>query len=111
MFKVGQALLGQIPFPDGDFPKYSRPYLIVDVSPDEIGIVTVSSTAGKESKLVLTSNYSLGQYDPPFIKPSFVKLDSFQRIPVTIAIKMKLLNNGRCLNSTDMGYILTHLKR
>jgi len=110
MFKIGQALLGKVPFPDGQFPQYIRPYLIVNVSSDKIGILTVSSTAGKENKLLFSSNYPLKNYNPPFIKPSFVKLDSFQNISIQTAQKMKLLSGGSCLNKIDLENILNHLK-
>jgi hypothetical protein len=75
---VGQAVLGNFPFPDGTASEYLRPYLVVFVKPDCAGVLTVSSLHGKEHKLLMPTNYEIKKYDPPFNKPVFVKLDSLK---------------------------------
>ena len=45
-FVVGQAFWGKIRFPDGEFPAYERPYLIVGIDDEYIEILTVSSVTG-----------------------------------------------------------------
>ena len=109
MYKVGQAILGKIDFLDGQIPKYYRPYLIVKIFENEIGIINVSSIQGKEHKLLFSTNKELIKYNPPFDKPSFVKLDSQQVISITKAEEMLLLCGGECLDSIEMKEIIDML--
>lgn len=82
-FVVGQAFWGKIRFPDGEFPAYERPYLIVGIDDEYIEILTVSSVAGKEWELTLPTNKEIFKYDPPFPRRTFVKLDSLQRVHIS----------------------------
>lgn len=108
-YKVGQAVLAKVRFKDGDMPKYSRPYLIVGVGDNYIDVINVSSSEGKESKLQKKSNKALFQYSPPFIKPSFVKLDSLVRINPKNE-QLKLLCGGKTLNTKELSEILELIK-
>lgn len=108
-FEVGQGVLGKIRFVDGSMPDYDRPYLIVKITEAEVFLLNVSSVRGKEWKLALKSNYGLKQYRPPFIKPSFVKLDSLVRISKQDCQTMRLLYGGSCLNDNDLQTILRKL--
>ncbi len=110
MYQVGQGVFGKIRFKDGDMPIYSRPYLIIYVSDEQLGVLNVSSTLGKEHKIIYPTNYSLQNYNPPFIKPSFVKLDSLSYISLDEAANFKLLEDGKCLNQDDLQKIITLLK-
>lgn len=73
-FAAGQGILGRIPFANGNMPEYDRP--VISVNADYIEVLIISSIKGKERKLLFPSNERLKIYDPPFDKPSFVKLDS-----------------------------------
>lgn len=110
MFKIGQVLLGKLPYQDGEVPNYLRPYLIVEIGDNDIGVLIISSSEGKEHKLLFKSNYSIKIYNPPLLKPSFVKLDSLQKISISTANKMKLLDNGKSLNEEDVKTILLKIK-
>ncbi|MCQ2387649.1 MAG: hypothetical protein MJ066_04315 [Clostridia bacterium] len=109
MYQVGQAIFGKIGFVDGQIPEYDRPYLIVMVKDYELGIITVSSTQGKEHKLLFPTNKKLINYNPPFLKPSFVKLDSYQTISIDQADAMILLQSGKCLNNIEINEIINRL--
>lgn len=77
----GQAIFGRVRYSDGSMPEYNRPYLIVSVEKDFVEVVSVSSTKGKEWKLMFANNCVIHDYNPPFNKPSFVKLNSVSKIP------------------------------
>lgn len=81
-FVVGQGILGKIRFKDGAFPAYDRTYLIVTAETNYIEVLNVSSIKGKERKLAFPTNERLRLYNPPFVMPSFVKLDSLTSIDV-----------------------------
>ena len=104
---VGQGLLGKIKFKDGTFPQYDRPYLVVYVDNSKIGLLNVSSVAGKEHKLAFRSNHLIQKYNPPFIKSSFVKLDSLVYMSHKESQDMYLLSNGQCLLYTELQKILS----
>lgn len=75
-FVEGQGILGKIRFVDGELPEYNRTYLIINVTSEYIEVLNVSSIRGKERKLAFPTNERLRSFKPPFLKPSFVKLDS-----------------------------------
>lgn len=106
MIRIGQGLLGRIQFPDGTFPSYDRPYLVVSVTATHVGLLNVSSTAGKEHKLLFPENRRLVKHDPPFLKDSFVKLDSLVYIPISDVDRFRLLHSGDCLEEEELLSIL-----
>ena len=108
--KIGQAIWAKINFKQGMIAKYNRPYLIVKVHSDSvIDILDVSTTKGKEHKLVYSSNFHLSNYDPPFPRDSFVKIDSLRTINL-LDIEYELLKNGECLCDQDMKSISNKLE-
>ena len=104
-FVEGQGVLGKIRFVDGEFPSYDRTYLIVTVELDYMEVLNVSSIKGKERKLAFSSNERLRTYDPPFKKPSFVKLDSLTRIESADWGNLQVLNSGRTLDAAELARI------
>ena len=101
-YKEGQALWGQVSFSNGQAPAYNRPYLIVTVLTDKIGIVDISTVQGKEKKLLYKTNYHISQYNPPLFKDSFAKLDSYRLIPLYTANRLKVMDGGKTLNQSDL---------
>lgn len=101
-FVEGQGILGKIAFPDGEFPAYDRTYLIVTVAEDYLEVLNVSSVKGKERKLAFPSNEKLHLYNPPFLKPSFVKLDSLTRLRREEFDTIHVLNSGRILDAKEL---------
>ncbi len=108
--KVGQGVLAKIKYKSGTDESKLRPYLIVYVDSDKIKVLIVSSLAGKEHKLAYKSNYRLESFRPPFLRESFVKLDSQQEIDIEVAKKLKILSGGDILNQKDLYEILNRLK-
>ena len=101
-FVVGQGILGKIQFVDGEIPAYNRTYLVVSAESDYIEVLNVSSTRGKERKLAFPTNERLRTYNPPFIKPSFVKLDSLTRVDRADWGELQLLHSGKTLDEDEL---------
>ncbi|MDD2494686.1 MAG: hypothetical protein PHE29_05790 [Tissierellia bacterium] len=111
MFEVGQGILGKIKYVDGTLPNKNRTYIIVDVSEDgkKIKVLNVSSVKGKEHKLAFPSNQRLKKYNPPFLRDSFVKLDSLSEVDASDFSSIMILNNGNKLDCDEMNTIIQGL--
>ncbi len=109
MLRKGQAILLKLDFCDGGICEYKRPFLVVDKNNDYIYLLNISSTKGKEHKLGRRSNMLIKRYKPPFVKSSFVKLDSMYIVPNEEYIKNCLLNEGRALHPIELKNILDSL--
>lgn len=105
-FEVGQGVKGRARFRDGEMPLYDRVYLVVEVGENYIGVLNLSSIRGKERKLAFDSNVKLERYNPPFYRPSFVKLDSLTYITVDDHFELTLLCDGKKLNTEELESIL-----
>jgi len=106
MFLIGQGLYGKIRFADGELPKYDRTYLVVEVSTDKIGVMNVSSVSGKVHKLLFPTNKLINKHYPPFLKKSFVKLDSLVYVTIAEASKALVLESGKPLDQAELNSIL-----
>ena len=95
----GQGVLGIVRFADGTMPSYDRTYLVVDTDVSGISLLNVSSVAGKERKLLYPTNREIKKFKPPFLKRSFVKLDSLVHITYAEATALKVLHNGASLDA------------
>lgn len=104
-FIEGQGVLGKIRFMDGEFPAYDRTYLVVTAKSEYIEVLNVSSIKGKERKLAFPTNERLRLYNPPFVMPSFVKLDSLTRVESSDWGNLHVLNSGRTLDRTELARI------
>ena len=102
LFIEGQGILGKIRFVDGEFPAYDRTYLVVTAEADYIEVLNVSSIKGKERKLAFPANERLRSYNPPFVIPSFVKLDSLIKVKSYEWGNLQVLNAGRTLDRTEL---------
>ncbi len=105
-FVEGQGVLGKITFRDGKTPKYDRTYLVVSVLKDYIEVLNVSSLKGKERKLAYSTNKEIKNYNPPFLKPSFVKLDSLSKVEKNQWDNLQILHNGETLNINELNTII-----
>lgn len=104
-FMEGQGILGKVRFVDGEMPQYDRTYLIVGVESAYIEVLNVSSIKGKERKLAFPTNERLRVYNPPFVKPSFVKLDSLSRVDKADWGNIHLLSKGRTLDKGELARV------
>jgi len=111
MVEVGQGLFGRVQFPDGSMPSYGRPYIVISVDEENVGVLNVSSVAGKEHKLVFSTNKRLVKFNPPFLKASFVKLDSLTYISHDTAASLRVLDGGKKLDSRELQAITDAMKR
>ena len=109
-FKEGQAVLGKIRFRDGQEPQYPRPYLVVTVTAEYIEVLNVSSIQGKDYKLAYSTNTRINPYNPPFMKPSFVKLDSLTRVDSSLFGGLHLLAKGAVLDAQELNRIKSLIK-
>lgn len=105
-FAAGQGVLGRVRFKDGELPDYDRTYLVVLVASDYIEILNVSSIKGKARKLAFPTNERLRSFCPPFLMPSFVKLDSLTRVPRAEWGGLQILNGGRTLDENELNRII-----
>jgi hypothetical protein len=110
MLRIGQGVLGIICFKDGVMPTYPRTFLIVYISTTQVGVLNVSSVAGKEHKLLFPENRPINNYKPPFMKDSFVKMDSLVYITPIEAAQLRILHNGDCLEPNELNEIINGIK-
>lgn len=108
-FSAGHGILGKIRFKDGVMPAYDRTYLVVAVGADYLEVVNVSSIKGKERKLLFPSNEPLKKYKPPFMVPSFVKLDSLVRVQFSDCVNLQILHGGQKLDSGELNRIIAKI--
>ncbi|MBQ2923380.1 MAG: hypothetical protein IJE60_09935 [Tyzzerella sp.] len=101
-FMEGHGILGRITFRDGEVPSYDRTYLVTHATDDFIEVLNVSSIRGKERKLAFPTNERLRSFNPPFLMPSFVKLDSLTRVPKSEWDNLQVLNGGRTLDASEL---------
>ena len=111
MLQVGHVIIVKMPFRDGTESKYPRPYLIIRAGADTVDVLNISSTSGKEYKLLYPTNIAILHYNPPLREPSFVKLDSMQTVKIfdLNSWGAKLYGNGQPLNQNDTNRILSTL--
>ena len=105
MLREGQGVYGRITFVDGVFPEYDRTYLVVSVSDENVGVLNISSAIGKAASLLLPTNRYINNHYPPFLKKSFVKLDSYVRITIDEALSLRVLANGETLDDRELDAI------
>ena len=110
MVRVGQGVLGRVRFRDGGYPQYDRTCLVVEVTPQRVGLLNVSSTAGKEAKLLFSTNRRISRFNPPFLKDSFVKLDSLVYIDHAAASGMRVLCSGQTLDAVELADIIANIR-
>ena len=102
----GQGVLGSVRFVDGTMPSYNRTYLVVGTDESGVSLLNVSSSAGKERKLLFSTNRKIAKFNPPFMKPSFVKLDSLVHITYEEAANLQILCGGACLDANELSGIV-----
>ncbi|WP_207635572.1 hypothetical protein [Clostridium botulinum] len=93
-------------YADGERITKKRPFLVIEVSEKKIKVLNVSSSKNKEHKLGFKSNKRINKYNPPFLKPSFVKLDALYIIEKDSRLKHFLLNNGRKIFPLELENII-----
>lgn len=106
----GQALLINGFFANGSEFPYPRPFLIIESSASVIRCLNVSSLKGKAAKLSYSSNKNIRSYNPPFMYPSFVKLDELYEIERFPELGRLLLCGGKTLDQRSLSEIISDFK-
>lgn len=72
-----QGIWLRTPFANGNLYDANRPFIVIDTEPqnNQFTALNVSSSRGKEKKLLYSSNKKLVTSCSPFPQPSFVKMD------------------------------------
>lgn len=94
--QAGNGIYLKLPhFADGG-EGYKRTLLVVNTeeSAKRVLLLNVSSTKDKEHKLIRNSNELLLKYNPPFRRPSFIKLDSLYIIDYFDELSQLLFRSG-----------------
>lgn len=108
IFLPGQGLLIKGQFANGEYCKYERPFLIISVSNTTVSALNVSSLKGKEKKLMIASNKRIFPYKPPFILPSFVKLDELYHFELFPQLDQFLVMNGKGMPPESINNVITN---
>jgi len=99
----GQGVLLRIStFGDGGSCDKPRTFLVIEIDDEcqKIKLLNVSSVQGKERKLLYDSNIEIHKYNPPFLRPSYVKLDALYETSVNSMFT--ILNKGKSLDNTEL---------
>jgi hypothetical protein len=106
--KQGVGIRIQSCFADGTVCPYKRPFLIIefDSTNGKIKMLNVSSVLGKERKLLFKSNRLIKKYKPPFVDPSFVKLDELYEVQYFSNLEKSIVHNAEVLDNVEMADIL-----
>lgn len=104
----GNGLMLQIPYADGAPGNYPRPFLVIGTSEEnkEITLLNVSSVKGKETKLLMESNELLKKFNPPFMRPSFVKVDALYKVEYCAELENKKLMNGAFYDISELENVI-----
>lgn len=106
----GQGLLLKLPYADGGICKKKRTFLVIHVTDDSCYLLNVSSVKGKVRKLQFKSNILINNYNPPFLKPSFVKIDAIYKLEYFPELAKSILNSGNKLDRDELNNIENKLK-
>lgn len=101
--REGQALLGRVAYKDtGELPEKDRVYLVIKATQTDVVLLNVFSVAGKEHKLTFPTNYHIRNFNPPFMRDSFVKLDSAVTVSMSELSHFYVLHSGKTLNIAEL---------
>ena len=110
MICVGSGLKLFVIFANGSRCPYSRVLLVIDIDTTNhiISCLNVSGlTPDKQWKLSLPSNKKIDRHYPPFINPSFVKLDERYLISSCDKLELQLCDNGSVMEGEQFSKIVT----
>lgn len=80
IISFGEGLFLRLPYADNGRLSKRRTFLTIGEEGNYILLLNVSTTRGKENKLLYSSNQRIIKYNPPFKWESFVKLDSIYKV-------------------------------
>ena len=98
----GHGLLLKLPYADGGTCSKKRTFLVIDTDSIHIYLLNVSSINGKRRKLLMDSNELIRIFNPPFVKPSFIKLDAIYCLINFPKLQRAILNSGNKLDLAEL---------
>lgn len=98
---LGLGLLLQLPFADNGVLSSRRTFLVIGEEDNYVLMLNVSSTRGKEHKLLFDSNEEIINYNPPFEVKSFVKFDALYKVEKCTTLSRFTLCRGQSLDSNE----------
>ncbi len=104
--RTGQGILLKLDYADGGLADKARTFLIVNVNDSKVNLLNISSIQGKLHKLMYPANKKILKYKPPFIKPSFVKLDAEYIIDNNKELESFILCQGRAMKPDELSTII-----
>ncbi|WP_342532800.1 hypothetical protein MHB40_15085 [Lysinibacillus sp. FSL K6-0057] len=103
---TGLGFLLQLPFADNGVVSYKRPYLVIGEENNFLLLLNVSSSKGKEHKLLLDSNEEIIKYKPPFKLKSFVKFDALYKVEKCPTLNKFILSQGQSLVKDELDRLI-----
>lgn len=103
---LGQGLLLRLPFADNGVLSGRRTFLVIGEEDGYILLLNVSSTKGKEHRLIHDSNEEIIHYNPPFKVSSFVKLDALYKVEKCEELKECILARNEKLDTEELSRLL-----
>lgn len=104
--KTGQGILLKLDYADGGLADKARTFLIISINEGKVNLLNISSIQGKLHKLMYPANKKILKYKPPFIKPSFVKLDAEYIIDNNQELESFILCQGRAMEQDELSAII-----
>lgn len=99
---TGTGFILQLPFADNGALSYKRPYLVIGEENNFLLLLNVSTSKGKEHKLLFDSNEEIVKYKPPFKLKSFVKLDALYRVEKCPTLFKSIISKGQTLATDEL---------
>lgn len=111
IISVRQGLLLRLPFADNGVLSGRRPFLLIEEEGNYIKLLNVSSTKGKEHKLLYDSNVEIEKYNPPFRVSSYIKLDAIYKVEKCQELFDCILCQGQRLEENEFKRLFQLYKR
>ncbi|MEK4302383.1 hypothetical protein MKY30_23785 [Oceanobacillus sp. FSL W8-0428] len=106
MIIAGHVLALKLPFANGAPCNSKRPFLVINKNNNTLDLLNISSTRGKEKKLLYKSNEKIRKFFPPLDQPSFVKLDELYTIDEFHELHKSIYKNRDPIDTNEYDRIL-----
>lgn len=102
----GHVLALKFPFANGTPCNTKRPFLVIDKKDGNLDLLNISSTRGKERKLLFSSNEKIINWDPPLDQPSFLKMDELYTIDYFEELYKSIYKGRSPINSDEFSRLV-----
>ncbi len=108
---VGHVLVLKLPFANGAPCFSKRPFLVIDKKDQTLDLLNISSTKGKERKLLFPSNLRIKKFYPPLDNPSFIKMDELYTIDNFDELHKSLYKNRPPIITEEVNRIISEYSK